>query len=81
MQSRTYECDNLSEAAYLIASGLEPIRSRGGKPGQTIWIFERSTRLDTHVDDHARFRGVAGVIRRFMAARRRLLNETAERAL
>jgi len=80
-QTQTYDCKNLTECAYLIASGIEPVESLSEIPGKTIWIFQRSAQLDKLVDEYACNRGIAGAISRFMQARRRLLNEAAERSL
>jgi ribosomal protein L3 len=80
MQNELYTCDNLSQCAYLIACGFDPLEWRQSAGGRSSWIFERTEQLDRHSEDFTLGRGMAGVIKRFMQARRRLFNEAAERA-
>ena len=75
--TKTILCDSLPRAAFYIASGIEPLRSEHFENGRFAWEFEPSERLEKLTAEYRQSMGGAGLIVRFMNARRRLLNEAA----
>ncbi len=71
---KTVICDNLSRAAWLVSNGIKPIRhERVGS--RSRWTFEASEHFERLDTDFYQGIGTAGAIKRFMAARARLLDD------
>lgn len=72
---KTYLVDSLDNAAFLISQGVDPIGTQRVPNGWTAWEFTWNDTLEALLEQLFKSKGEGGVVRRFCAARRRLLAE------
>jgi hypothetical protein len=73
--NKEYQCDSLPRTAFFIACGIQPIASKRLQSGRNLWTFEWSERLEQLGEEFYEGTGAAEVLRGYMKARAKLLDE------